>query len=453
MKKTISILAVASCILAGQVKADNVYLPTVAYRDNGRQKTVYEYNNDGYIVSGKFYLKQGESEEYSLMASEIRGFHKLSNGEFVQTKTEMDSYRKTSAYDSNDMQLWEQTESFVEGQWVLTSRTETVLDGNGVRTGIRRYNSETQQYETVPGLTFDNKGRVVRYEFNSGENGDIPSVYECTWGSGRLYTGYSYTSGAQSMVYQNIVSVHNEQYFNPYELPIGREDADVMGIPDILLQPAYTDYEMHHVFYSGEMVYMGNTYVQTIVQDNANNEISEVVKLGNTEIQKNTYKQLANGGWLHTFHENGVISEQSTKEYDSHGVLTLYYQSDKSDNGGNYQYKQIYAIEYDTQGRPTKCKATSTNGEDEIYNLGEETYDTWVVKGKTGIAEMAAPKLSVYVSDGKLVITGGNLQKNAAISIYNLSGQIVGNSTDISHLPKGVYLVKVGDYIEKFIKQ
>jgi hypothetical protein len=448
MKKKVSLLVVLFCALfAGQILADNIYLPTVAYRYGGRQKVEYIYNNDGYIVSAKLYEKQGESNEYTLVNSEVRDFHKLSNGEFVQTKAETGDHRQTAAYDSRDMRLWKQTERYIGSAWVLESRMEAVVNSNGIRTGIRKYNPNTKQMETLP-YTFDNQGRLVRAEFYVGEEGDIPAVYTATWGSGRVYTGYSFSTDAVSQTYQNIVAVQNEEYFNPYDL-VGVDDSDASGgaIDGLLLRPAYTDYEMHYVFCNGEMVYAGNTYVQQIVKDDANNEISEVVKIGNTEVQKTVYKQLANGGWSRTDYEQGVIRGQAITEYDTHGFLTRYYFVGKENGEITDQYEETYVIEYDAQGRPTKC--THTNGDN--TPVVEETYAEWVVKGSTGIESIAAAKLSVYPNPATDYVVIENISAGSDITVNDLSGRTVYKQTaasnketlSVASLAKGIYFVTV----------
>ncbi|MDR1737325.1 MAG: hypothetical protein LBR66_00685 [Candidatus Symbiothrix sp.] len=393
-RKIYSVILFCSLFVGQMFAANEIYLPTVAYRSDGQEKTVYEYNEAGYMTSGKLYVKFGGSDEYYLQNSVTYDYHCLSNGEYVQTKMETGEYRSSSAYDANDMLLWKQTETFTGNQWVLQSRTEAVLDANGIRTGIREY-SIANGWQTWQGYTFDNQGRQIRYE---GYSGSTPVVYTATWGSGRLYTGYMRTVGDVSMVYQNIVPVLNEQYFNPYDLFGAISDESSMaGVPPVLLEPSYVDYEMHHPFYSGEVVYMGNTYAQTIVQDNANSEISEIIKLGNTEIQKTVYKTLTNGGWSRTFYESGEITEQSGKEYDSHGFL-------KKESSG-YGNEITYAIEYDTQGRPTKATKTS------VYNgnsyVEEETYTAWTVLGTTGI--------SLITTDDPIIST----------QYYDLTGRVV----------------------------
>jgi hypothetical protein len=449
MNKKVSYLVVVFCALfAGQILADNVYLPTVIYRDAGSLKVEFIYNNDGYIISGKLYKQVGENNDYILQHTELYDFHKLSNGEFVQTKMERESYRTTSAYDSRDMLLWQQSEYLDGSTWVLGGRTEAVLNDNGIRTGVRKKNWDTGQMEIVPGYTFDNQGRLVRSEFLSGENGDVPYLYTATWGSGKVYTGHSYSSGAESIVYQNIVAVHNEEYFNPYDLVGSSEDFFAGGAFNILLQPAYTDYEMHHVFYNEEMVYAGTTYVQQIVKDDANNEISEIIKLGATEIAKTVYKQLANGGWSKTEYEMGVVTFQTTKEYDSHGLLIREYRIG-TDDGGKFEYETTYVIEYDTQGRPTKCTKTRTETETGYAHVEGETYTEWVVKGSTGIESIATSSLSVYPNPATDYIVIDNIFAGTDITISDVSGRTVYKQTaagnketlSVASLAKGIYLL------------
>jgi len=75
----------------------------------------------------------------------------------------------------------------------------------------------------------------------------------------------------------------------------------------------------------------------------------------------------------------------------------------------------------------------------------------------TAIADGANDKLRIIIENGELKIENGRL--NDTVRIYNLSGQIILNSQlsilnsiNISHLPHGVYIVRVGKQAAKFVK-
>jgi hypothetical protein len=458
----INFLTVAFCLFAGQVWADNVYLPTVAYRDMGTysRKFEYAYDSFGHIISEKVYNKMPDASQYSLSSTRICEYQQLSNGEFAITKLEkLDDKRYTAAYDNNGMQFWKQAEMYYNGQWYVFKREEAILNTNNVRTGIRTHERNSVYDDLtvkVLPVTFDDKGRVLEVK---NDNGSV--VLSCTWGSelrewlSMSINGYLFT---------NIVPVGDIEYFDPYVLNPGVQSKpyDLLSVieddvltysmaTELLLMSArdkgyvWNDYKLHtlggniDVFTDDEERTPVGTYRVTI--DESKGEITRIATLDD---EKTVTQKLSNGGWseiITSLSDDGRSPQETRREYDTYGALTKFYYP------YNY-YDDVYSREYDAEGHPTKTV---------YYNTGvkewEETYDAWVEKGATGINSIATPKLSVYISGGKLQISGYELQEKDAIAIFDLSGCKVGSSTDVTRLPLGVYIVKIGAQSAKVIKQ
>ena len=75
-----------------------------------------------------------------------------------------------------------------------------------------------------------------------------------------------------------------------------------------------------------------------------------------------------------------------------------------------------------------------------------------VERDYSGIADAIAPEVVIKVIDGAIVIEGGDMAVSASVvEVYSAGGQCVYRGTDtvISGLTHGVYVVKVGDTVQK----
>ena len=75
-----------------------------------------------------------------------------------------------------------------------------------------------------------------------------------------------------------------------------------------------------------------------------------------------------------------------------------------------------------------------------------------VERDYSGIADATAPEVVIKVIDGAIVIEGGDMAVSASVvEVYSAGGQCVYRGTDtvISGLTHGVYVVKVGDTVQK----
>ena len=78
---------------------------------------------------------------------------------------------------------------------------------------------------------------------------------------------------------------------------------------------------------------------------------------------------------------------------------------------------------------------------------------------QTGINIVSEKSLTIYpnpVKDNLYIVSANPIGK---VAIYTLTGKMVksewisGNSINVSQLPQGIYLIKVGNYLEKFVKK
>ncbi|GHT19895.1 hypothetical protein FACS189429_7930 [Bacteroidia bacterium] len=106
-----------------------------------------------------------------------------------------------------------------------------------------------------------------------------------------------------------------------------------------------------------------------------------------------------------------------------------------------------------------KVKSKSANG---CY--GDFTQQECIEASNTGIDEISANTISIYPNPATDIITIDNIQPNETITITDLSGRIVGalratplqngrQTINVSSLPQGVYLLRVGNEIAKLIKK
>jgi hypothetical protein len=98
-----------------------------------------------------------------------------------------------------------------------------------------------------------------------------------------------------------------------------------------------------------------------------------------------------------------------------------------------------------------KVRATSVF---DNTKFGEATV---TVSESTGIETLQMSEITIWVENYELRIMNYENTGNNNVAIYNVSGQLVhnskliNNSINISHLPNGVYIVKIGNYTGKFI--
>jgi len=459
MKKKFTMLLLTICISA-QVFAENpLYLPTIVYRDyvnEWKSDAKYEltYDDNGRIVSAKEYLS--ESGEYQLWNTREFEYQRLPNGEFMKTKEVISifednvtssSIRKTSAYDNNGMQLFEQSESYnlYSHIWELYNGTRAVLNASSIRTGIEEYDPYDQQWKINALYTFEGKGRTARIE-----DEDYPGnfvTYE--WGN-ELHELISATmqDNGGTMVLNNFEPLKNIEYFDIYSLsPIfGTDQWDSDSPIGKLVPYVWDDYTLHQNIANMDVSYMGMSGSYKWIINDAEGEWEQTLKIAGNVIEKRALKLLPNGSWKETY-TSGSDMDISSKEYDEYGALTRDYYYNK-EGYKTYEDNTIYEREYDAVGRPTKTTKTVDGNVEYI-----ETYNSWTGSGiNTPVSETLV--VSPTVTTGIVKIGNTN---NEAICVYTASGTLLFNvylhEIDLSNYPNGMYFIKVGNRTAKVIKK
>lgn len=440
-------------------KKKNVQLPTSAYRtyETGENfKVEYTYDEHGHVSLEKRYFKNGDN--YLLIDSIAKEYHKLLNGKFIVIKEERKGlqaeyewgreedrerklvyknpfhYRFTSDYDSKGMKLYEQNESynFSEAKWIRTYREEAVLNSDGIRIAVWEY--EGQSVSILP-FTFDNKGRVLTY-IDEGEK------ITYTWGNDGMIASMNFSGDNQNYSFDNITTAFNEVYFDPYNLfPIMERNDDAMdgGVFHFrdIQEYAWNDYTMKRWIFDADFFigeHKGNIKASI---DNEKREIVRIASLAEVEMEKEIYKILDNGGWEISYISAGETTDVSRKEYNEFGALIKDYNF-----YGEYSSEYSYLREYDEKGRPVKT----------TYTNFVETYDAWTnTLVETSLEKPTLLSVSVYPNPANnyVVIDGAS---GAELQVYDLSGRPVykqevleteNETINISGWDKGIYLFSI----------
>ncbi|MDR1380623.1 MAG: hypothetical protein LBJ47_03990, partial [Tannerella sp.] len=374
MKKIILTSVILFSTLRVWGAGDGEYLPVVAYRDGRNVKVEYAYDAYGHVVSMKKYLLNAGA--YVPTEEETYAYHLLPNGEFVRTwhefvgNADMDGdgryetlfgNRTTYAYDSRGVQLLEQYENYREGVWTMEYRAEAILDGNGVRTGVR---SEGEGWENAV-YSFDGKGRTVRVT-----DGEIEVSF--TWNDRDELTAFKLPAGLSEdeLTYleaENIRSVYNGRYFNPYRfLPWTLEDWEYSLASDY----ARDDYTLHIWLFDADLTMNGVPMAIRSTVDEAAGEMQIAILESETVMQKIVINAGENGGWTKTTTDPDGETYVTAREYDPHGAVTG---KSEIDSDG-YERIQTWVREYDAAGRPVK----TTYSEDRHPGMNYvETYEEW----------------------------------------------------------------------------
>ena len=525
MKQKLLLMTIVCVFGLNAIAQTTIYLPTTAYRteDSKEIKFSYRYDTNGHVISELRYIKRNGN--YILVDSIALEYHKLPNGKFATIKDEAKrrnvmpellgfneetyepiysneyrydilSHRKTTAaYDSKGMQLWTQGE-YKEGNEWSTSREEAVLDGNGIRTGIRQYyDGEIVDADIY---TFDAKGRIIgQLHKHESLDSKTNSNMTYTWGEDDMIVSCSETIRIEEdsyvsldeYLYYNITTVLNKEYFEPYSLnPIALDDyyggeTDIiypLGRPRPLSftemqRYAWNDYTLRQWFFnldaSGKTKGNPLTGTRRTVVDNAKGEITVIMSADGFE-RKEVYEKSPYGGYKYTAIENGINKGVIIKEYNQYGALIkdYRYDYDEYDYGNGYIYtnestrNKQYDRQYDAQERPVKTiyshKSKRDDGDEIIVSQFEETYDAWtavtvvIPTSVEAIKSDITSTVSVYpnpVTD-ILYIKAENPQSK----LYDQQGKLLlqTNKTEIdfSAYPKGIYILDVNDERTRIIK-
>jgi YD repeat-containing protein len=402
------------------MSAQTVSLPTKATRGSD----IYEWTYDQYGNK----TSEKDNGEQTL----LQEFLKLPNGEFALVKQETPDIRYYATYDSKGMLLSEKTQARdPDGDgmddWGIYSQSETVVNANGVRTGVKEMNWETGELELSDKYTFDNKGRVLQ---------DKDRHFTYTWGDA---LNELKAVEQDEIIFSNITFVKNTEYFDPYSLEPLTVNKSAIG------DYAWQDYHLHEVFYNTDIDYNGTLGAYSCTIDEAAGEYTRVLTLGGQEMQRYVLTKLPNGGFSSLSVDNmDGYSYVDSREYDEHGALIMEYSLQKviEDGSIGFEDEDVYAREYDAQGRPTKT-VKSVNGEIEY----EEIYTEWTTANPTSVETVAEVGAVITVYAGHLSIA---TDKAGQAQVYSIAGQLVaakaipaGATTQLP-LPKGLYIVSFG---------
>ncbi|MDR1951492.1 MAG: Ig-like domain-containing protein, partial [Bacteroidales bacterium] len=439
MNKKILQAAILSCLLAfaGQTFATEKALPTVAYQTqefpDGRGGThtiglkfEYTYDSVGHITSVKRYRLEGTN--YVLEQTQVMAFHKLPNGKFVQTKNEGTDaagnhpWKTETTYDSKGMELSYKSEGSLhnnEGEYQgygVQYWREAIVNGAGIRTGIKIWNETTKQLETSSDYTFDSKGRVAKtvetYE-------DRITTFTYTWGEG-LNELLAVTMGdnkGDTIKLTNIVLVKNEEYFDPYLLdPInnlnlfgGSEStSDSYGINlSSNKQFVWEDYKLCEVLSDVDFSYgeLPSTFVNTI---NATGWTSKLVITDMIE-QTIVVTELPNGGWKEETSDSEGYTNSKLREFDAHGLITKHNSVSKENGEVTWENGVTYTRVYDAQNRLTQT--TYINISDRYTDTVVETYTAWTTDDPTVSVDVTG----VTLNNNVVSLTVGATERLVAI--------------------------------------
>jgi len=476
----------------GQVFANGIYLPTVAYRETTggeKQRFEYTYDNTGRVIFEEQY--RWKDSQYVLYATIENEYFQLANGEFVQTKevkrlhdfSDFPEYfydrpiaiSKESAYNANGLQLWEERkECYYDNpsEWQDGYRTEAVLNGQGVRTAIRSGSTGNMQIETR--YTFDNKGRLIS-ETYSDDDENWTSTY--SWNDNDQLTGTTYQStsedGDYNEIIQNIQTVLNGEYFNPYALDFslfGSRDYASEGVYWSIFPRqtpyAHEDYQSHEWFFNADANVLGMDFTIRTTVEQGGNKITTIIAAGEFIGLTSVFQKGIYGSWTQT--EEGEDWENSKeKQYNVYGALIKSYEyaygyDDDDDEYYEYHNGNVYNREYDSEGRPIKTTVFLTYHDGSEGEWYVETYDAWQINFGTNVNETnSQSSIAVYPNPATDKITVAGLQVGETVRLYDLSGNIlfIGNAAQeaenisIGHLSAGIYFVGTNNGFSKVIKK
>ncbi|MCL2028455.1 MAG: Ig domain-containing protein, partial [Bacteroidales bacterium] len=450
-----TVIFICSLAVAGQTFATEKALPTVAYQNNGHQDLKFEYTYDsiGHFTSVKQYqLEQGV---YVLSQTTERTFHRLPNGKFVMTKEVATDglgnprHRDETTYDDKGMELSYKSEypHYDGTNFILrvSEWREAIVNGAGVRTGMRVWNETTQQLETSTNYAFDSKGRITNFTSVDDYDGYARMItITYTWGDG-LNELLTVTMNDDGTIINatNIVFAKNGEYFNPYGLsPI--DDIGIFGGSSDMSssQPnlsdgkqfVWEDNKLYEIFSNSNISAFGQTgnVVCTITDNVWTKKLTLVGLISETTV----ITKLANGGWKEDVFDDEGYSRTKIREYDENGLLTKDYTRWGDDDGGD-ETEKIYEREYNTQNRLTKTTYTFPYQTPLV-----ETYTSWST-------DAPEPATSVTLNKNATTLTVGNTEQlTATVNPKNATNKNVtwaSNNTSVATVSQSGFITAVSE--------
>ncbi|MDR2683579.1 MAG: T9SS type A sorting domain-containing protein, partial [Dysgonamonadaceae bacterium] len=384
---------------------------TGALEYTGSFKYDYDFDAHGLLTSEKHYENTAENSDWILYGSTTYIYTKDGNGNVLS---------------------WEVIPQKIG---YATEKTEYTYDSQNraVTAIVYSYDSETQQF--VKGSSyergFDNSGNQILATATYWENGEWTSqhIYEYAYDAAGRQTMYSYID--KYKIEGNLIEVYGYKYEYAFDnngnetlfVNYNYDEATDEFVPRDKYESAY-DTNNNLIL---EINYRYDAATQTLVP-NYKDEY--------------TYGDV----WVEEVLD-GSYNPLTIKEYMWTGdawVLVM---------DGKYDWT------FDNAGNPLTMSMSLKNGNEWVwYGTMTWYYSQHVI---TGIQAPAAAKgLRVRVSNGQLWIESAALKEGDAVQIFDIAGRKAsegslrnGQSLPVSHLPKGVYIVKVGNQAVKFVKE
>ena len=334
-------------LLTGNVSGNKYYPPKV------NREYIY-YNDDGTVSRKDYYYLE---------------FDSLGN---MLLEEQNDTYRKICSYGGvqGKMKLSEITYLWSGKEWVESytdSSFTTILNGNGIRTGIER--------SIVLKATFNEKGYLTWiYESNGGDETKVKISWKDDFPS-----DFYIVSQGDSLSLKNIVPVYEMEKLNPYlcfsedwdEYFFGN-DGDNFSLfnADITIENKNDDGTV--VLMKGRVVSEydaeKNQYTRTVsvIADDDDMEIPMLV-------ETKTYLD-ENGSFSYTYTnvlDNG--SSTTTKMFNEKGDI-IRYETEEVDDGYTYSNLYTYDRTYDENGLPLNTVFERRDAKGVLQESYVETY-------------------------------------------------------------------------------
>ncbi|NDW18436.1 T9SS C-terminal target domain-containing protein [Dysgonomonas sp. 216] len=454
--------------------------------ESQNDQITYKYDDYGHIISEEHcnYVVN-----LDMCASNIvitNKYEQLPNGLFVVSEFHYNAEnghnqeRKKCNYDDKGMLLSSREEYYNSDEadqgWQLRDASETVVNAQGIRTGIKYYNSDTKEMELAAHLTFDNKGRLIKDTGDVNDKDyDENEWTEYKWNDQNMlseismYTKFEEADETESnlrnstedeymlVTFTNITPIYGQEYFDIYSLQPADQDMD----DDKYAQ----GYSISKQFlYNADILIDGKKAGTVISTVNASKtEMSTATKLNDNFISKYTTKFTDNYGSYTKIEEyydedTGELKEtwERTVQYNEYYDEIRSFEEGKTLKTDKYYHLQEeeYDREYDTQKRPVKTTFYNRwqYAKDETSTLTKrsvETYSAWqTINLGNSINNVKVGSFLVYPNPtaGKIIIDGTE-QPN--VKIFDLSGkcllQTKNNEINLSGFGNGAYLLQIND--------
>ncbi|MCL2073894.1 MAG: T9SS type A sorting domain-containing protein [Marinilabiliaceae bacterium] len=282
--------------------------------------------------------------------------------------------------------------------------------------------------------------------------------------------------------FKNITVVLNGEYYNPYDL----YPSDT-GIPTIYRSGdapyAWEDHRTLQLLYNAdiEIVGFGELSIIATVSPDGKERIETLYQNG-IALENRIFTIGNNGSWTELETGGGFMFDyrDCLREYNVHGAMIREYDYSEYPSS-TYLSEDLYDREYNSAGYPTKTSYTyrwEYENEDGLEGDEwgwEETYTAWIDVSITDNGIVSNLVVYPNPTSGQFSVFSFQLSDVGAynirhIEILDIAGRTVYREPctvnrepctenratveiDISHLPAGIYFVKVGNEMAKLVKK